>query len=259
MTFFESSVLAVVEGLTEYLPVSSTGHIILTSALMGIHEDDFTKYFTVMVQFGAIFAVVLEYFRVLTTQWRLYPVLFVAFLPAAVFGLGLHKLIDQALGSVWVVGASLLLGGILLLFTDKIFKPKQARIHNLKKVAPTQAAIIGLFQCAALIPGVSRSAATIWGGLAVKMDRQAATEFSFLLAVPTLTAATLYKGYKGFSGFSSEEWKLLLWGNLLSFVVGWIAIRGFIHYITRHGLKVFGYYRILVGGATLIACGLGLL
>src|SRR5580704_3884381 len=117
MTFFESSILAVVEGLTEYLPVSSTGHIILTSAIMGIHEDSFTQYFTVIVQFGAIFAVLVEYFRFLTRQWKTYPVLFVAFLPAAVIGLALHKFIDRALGSVWVVAASLFLGGIALVFT----------------------------------------------------------------------------------------------------------------------------------------------
>jgi undecaprenyl-diphosphatase len=252
MTIVESSALAIVEGLTEYLPISSTGHIILTSALMGIVDDTFTQYFTVMVQFGAILAVMVEYFRFLTRQWKIYPVLFAAFLPAAVIGLSLNKIIDRALGSVWVVATSLFLGGIVLVFTDKIFDPKRARVHAAKDIDWKQGVKIGFFQCLALIPGMSRSAATIWGGLFVGMDQAAATEFSFLLALPTLTAATFYKGYKGFAIFTPDQWWLLLWGNILSFIVGWITIRAFIRYVANHSFKAFGYYRILVGGVTLL-------
>lgn len=251
MTFTDASILAVVEGLTEYLPISSTGHIILTSAMIGIVDDTFTQYFTVMVQFGAILAVMVEYFRFLLKHRNIYPVLFVAFLPAAVIGLALHKWIDRALSSVFIVGASLLVGGVVLVFTDKIFPKERARHHDVGRVTIRQALSIGFFQCLALIPGMSRSAATIWGGLAVRLDQKAATEFSFLLALPTLTAATFYKGYKGFGMFSPEDWKLLVWGNVLSFIVGWITIRAFIHFVARHSFRSFGYYRIAVGLLTL--------
>jgi len=251
MTFTDASILAVVEGLTEYLPISSTGHIILVSAVMGVVDDAFTQYFTVMVQFGAILAVMVEYFRFLLRHRKLYPILFVAFLPAAVIGLALHKLIDQMLSSVFVVGATLFLGGVVLVFTDRIFKPSFATKHSQDEVTMKDALRIGFFQCLALIPGMSRSAATIWGGLASKMDQKTATEFSFLLALPTLTAATFYKGYKGFGVFTPEQWEILIVANVISFVVGWLSIRAFIHYVARHSFRVFGYYRMLIGAATL--------
>jgi len=252
MTFTDASILAVVEGLTEYLPISSTAHIILTSAMLGIVDNAFMEYFTVMVQFGAILAVMVEYFRFLLKHRSLYPVLFVAFLPAAIIGLALHKIIDQALSSLFVVGLALLLGGVVLVFTDKVFPASRAKDHDVGKVTIRQAITIGFFQCLALIPGMSRSASTIWGGLYMRLDQKTATEFSFLLAVPTLTAATFYKGYKGFGIFTPEDWRLLLWGNILSFIVGWITIRAFIHYVARHSFRVFGYYRIAVGAATLL-------
>jgi undecaprenyl-diphosphatase len=258
MTFGESCILSVVEGLTEYLPISSTGHIMLASAILKIPEDDFVKSFTVMVQFGAIFAVFVEYFRILTRQWKMYPILFAAFLPAAVIGLALNKMIERALGSIWVVGVTLFVGGIALLFTDKLFPDQRQTKTDVKKMSYREAVIIGFYQCIALLPGVSRSAATIWGGLSLKFDKKTATEFSFLLAFPTLTAATLYKGYKGFSNFTPDQWQMLLWGNVISFIVGWISIRGFIHYVSKHGLKAFGYYRIAVGLVTLGFCYLGM-
>lgn len=251
MTFTDASILAVVEGLTEYLPISSTGHIILASAMMGIVDDTFTQYFTVMVQFGAILAVMVEYFRYLIKHRDIYPILFVAFLPAAVIGLALHKIIDKALGSVMVVGVSLIVGGIVLVFTDKIFPDARSEHRELKGMNLRKAITIGFFQCLALIPGMSRSAATIWGGLYCKLDQKTATEFSFLLALPTLTAATFYKGYKGFAIFTPEDWKLLLVGNVLSFIVGWITIRAFIRFVARHSFRSFGYYRIAVGILTL--------
>jgi undecaprenyl-diphosphatase len=252
MTFTDASILAVVEGLTEYLPISSTGHIILASAVIGVVDDAFTQYFTVIVQFGAILAVLVEYFRFLLRNHKLYPILFAAFLPAAVLGLALHKLIDQMLGSVFVVGATLFLGGVVLVFTDKIFKAANATKHSSTEVTVRDAVRIGFFQCLALIPGMSRSAATIWGGLASKLDQKTATEFSFLLALPTLTAATFYKGYKGFGVFTPEQWKILIYANVISFIVGWISIRAFIHYVARHSFKAFGYYRMIVGAATLL-------
>lgn len=253
MTYFDASLLAIVEGLTEYLPISSTGHIILASKLLGVNLDEpFTNYFTVMVQFGAILAVLVEYFRYLTNHWRIYPRLFVAFLPAAVIGLALHKIIDQALGSVWVVAITLFAGGAVLAMTDKIFHPDRIHHRDLSKISYGQSVVIGFFQCLALIPGMSRSAATIWGGLFMRMDQRTATEFSFLLALPTLTAATFYKGYKGFPTFSAHEWKILLWANVLSFVVGWITIRAFIQYVAKHSFRAFGYYRMVVGLLTML-------
>jgi len=251
MTLTDASILAVVEGLTEYLPISSTGHIILTSAMIGVVDDAFTQYFTVMVQFGAILAVMVEYFRFLIKHRNLYPILFAAFLPAAVIGLALHKIIDQLLGSVMVVGVTLLVGGIVLVFTDKIFPAARVKHNEVSKVTFRQAITIGFFQCLALIPGMSRSAATIWGGLYCKLDQKTATEFSFLLALPTLTAATFYKGYKGFGVFTPDQWKILLISNIISFIVGWITIRAFIHFVARHSFRSFGYYRIAVGLLTL--------
>jgi undecaprenyl-diphosphatase len=256
MTFMDASLLAVVEGLTEYLPISSTGHIILASAALGIPASSFTTYFTVMVQFGAILAVFVEYFRFLISHWRIYPVLFVAFLPAAIIGLALNKVIDRALGSTMIVGASLLLGGVVLVFTDRIFPAARAKHNHVETVSFRQAIIVGFFQCLALIPGMSRSASTIWGGLSVRMDQKTATQFSFLLALPTLTAATFYKGYKGFPTFTGDDWKILIWANILSFIVGWLTIRAFIHYVARHSFRVFGFYRIALGIVTLTACWL---
>jgi undecaprenyl-diphosphatase len=168
-----------------------------------------------------------------------------------VIGLSIHKLIDQMLSSVFVVGATLFVGGIALVFTDKIFKPSNATKHTQDEVTTPDALRIGFFQCLALIPGMSRSAATIWGGLASKLDQKTATEFSFLLALPTLTAATFYKGYKGFMVFTPEQWKILIVANVISFIVGWITIRAFIHYVARHSFRAFGYYRMFIGAVTL--------
>src|SRR5262249_54849933 len=156
-------------------------------------EDEFLNHFTVMVQFGAIIAVVVEYFRLLTRQWRLYPVLFAAFLPAAVIGLALHKLIERALENAWGVSITLFVGGVVLLFMDRIFKQEWIRNRDVNEINLRQAGTIGVFQCLALIPGMSRSAATIWGGLFVGTDQRTATEFSFLLGLLTLSAATFYK------------------------------------------------------------------
>lgn len=253
MTFIEAIILAVVEGATEYLPISSTGHLILTSSLLHIPFDEFTNAFTVMVQFGAVLAVAVEYSRFLLQHKNLWPKLFAAFLPAAIIGLALNKMIDRALGSVLVVGLTTLIGGVLLILTDQIFKPSKQRLHSPQSVGFKEALQIGFFQCVALIPGTSRSAATIWGGLFSRMDQKSATEFSFLLAFPTLTAATLYKAYKGYALFTPEHWQLIAVGNVISFLVGWAAIRTFITYVSRHGLKIFGYYRIAIGAVTIAA------
>jgi undecaprenyl-diphosphatase len=247
MELWQAIVLAIVEGLTEYLPVSSTGHLILVSALMGIHQDPFTKDFVIMVQFGAIFAVAVEYFRFFLRSRKIYPILFVGFLPAAVIGLLVKKKIDILLESVWTVAFALLIGGVLLLFTDKIFRKEEIKIKEVNDVSFMSALKIGCFQCLAFIPGVSRAAATIWGGLSLKLDQRTATEFSFLLALPTLAGATFLKAVKVIPTITSDQWMLLLIGNLISFAVGYLAIRLFLRFVTRFGLKGFGYYRIVLG------------
>lgn len=264
MTIVQSIILAAVEGLTEYLPISSTGHIILTSWLMGINEQAFVKDFTVMVQFGAIMSVIVLYWRKFLLNLKLYPRVFVAFLPAVIVGLLVKDQIDAILGSVWIVGISLLAGGLLLILTDRwILKIEEARKAS-GSTAPTldtlpllSAHKIGWFQVLAFVPGVSRSAASIWGGLCEGLNLRLATEFSFFLAVPTLTGASLLKLRKAWPTLGHDEIQMLLIGNLVSFVIGAIAIKSFVELISRYGLKMFGYYRIVVGALVLIVLALG--
>lgn len=248
MTFFQAILLAIVEGITEFLPVSSTGHMIITSSVMGIAEDPFTKTFTVAIQFGAILSVVTLYYRRFLQSIDFYKKLMVAFLPAAVLGFMLDDLIDSLLSNVMVVAGSLVVGGIVLLFIDKL-------VGRFEKADPESISIpvafrIGLFQCLAMVPGVSRSAATIIGGLASGLNRKTAAEFSFFLAVPTMFAATFYKIYsfaREGLGVSSGQVNLLIIGNIVAFFVALLAIRSFIGFLTRHGFRVFGYYRIALG------------
>ncbi len=257
MTFFQAMILAVIEGLTEYLPVSSTGHIILGSWLMGIHTDPFVKDYTVMVQFGAILAVLVLYVRRFLLNVKVYPIVLAGFIPAAVIGLAVKSHIDQILGSVWIVGSTLLLGGILLVLTDHWISRHQVRVKRLEEVKPLSAFKIGIFQCLAFLPGVSRSAATIWGGLHQGLGLVTATEFSFFLAVPTLTGATFLKGIKIVDTLTRDQWEILFYGNLVSFVVGLVAIRFFIRLIERYGLRHFGYYRIVLGLIVLLTLSFG--
>jgi len=244
MTIFQSIIIAIVEGLTEYLPVSSTGHMILTQAILGVPIDDFIKLFTVNIQLGAILAVIVLYWKRFFQSFSFYYKLFIAVLPAGILGILLEKYIDQMLGSVLVVGISFFVGGIILLFVDKWFE----KSSNDQTVSYPSAFKIGLFQCIAMIPGVSRSAATIIGGLTQKLNRKTAAEFSFFLAVPTMFGATLLKVYKHMDLLKdTEHLKLLAIGNFVAFIVAAIAIKAFITYLTKHGFKVFGYYRIVVG------------
>lgn len=252
MSFLEAIILAIIEGITEFLPISSTGHMIIGSSLMGIAADDFVKNYTVIIQFGAILSVVVLYARRFFRDISFYFKLFLGFIPAGVFGFLLNDFIDKLLENVVVVAVSLLLGGIFLLFVDKLF----ARNEEIGKSEPNPADsfFIGFFQVLAMIPGVSRSAATIVGGLTRKLTRKAAAEFSFFLAVPTMLAASSYKLLKMFKagdGFTSEQIQLLAVGNLVAFVVAMLAIKVFIGFLTRYGFKWFGWYRILAGGVIL--------
>jgi undecaprenyl-diphosphatase len=248
MSLLQAIILGIIEGITEFLPISSTGHMVIASSLMGISEDSFTKVFTVAIQFGAILSVVILYRERFFKSFNFYIKLFIAFLPAAVIGFLCNKFIDSMLSNVYIVGTSLFLGGIILLFVDKWFERSEAEPD--KEVSNRSAFAIGLFQVISMIPGVSRSAATIVGGLSQYLNRKTAAEFSFLLAVPTMFAATcfkLYKYYKEGNGFHGQDIKLLVVGNVIAFIVAALVIRIFVRYLTQHGFKVFGYYRIAVG------------
>jgi undecaprenyl-diphosphatase len=257
MSIPEAIILAIIEGLTEFLPVSSTGHMIIGSSLMGIAADPFTKMFTVAIQLGAILSVIVLYWKRFFQSLDFYFKLFVAFLPAAVVGYLFNDTIDALLERVDVVGYTLLLGGIFFLFVDKIFAANES---SEKQVDYPSALKIGIFQIIAMVPGVSRSAATIIGGLSQKLTKKTAAEFSFFLAVPTMFAATIWKMYKYIDdggSFGSQEITLFAIGNVVAFIVAIIAIKSFITFLTKHGFKVFGYYRIIVGLAILILYYLG--
>ena len=271
MNILETIIIAIVEGLTEFLPVSSTGHMIITQNILGVESTPFVKAFTFIIQFGAILSVVVLYwkrffklnhspapegagaFRRFLHKYDFYWKLFVAFIPAAVLGLLFSDAIDEMLESVEVVAVTLILGGIFMLFSDKIFNKGSEKT----KLTERRAFCIGLFQCISMIPGVSRSMATIVGGMAQKLTRKAAAEFSFFLAVPTMLAATLFKMLKIFTEENGaqilkENLDTLIVGNVVAFIVAMLAIKFFINFVTKYGFKAFGWYRIIVGGAILI-------
>jgi undecaprenyl-diphosphatase len=255
MTTVQNIIISIVEGLTEFLPVSSTGHMIITEKILNITEDDFSKVFTVAIQLGAILAVVVLYWKKFLNfkNWQFYAKIVAGVVPALILGFLFSKKIDALLESSTTVAVSLLVGGIVLLFIDNVFK--NPTIDKEEDISFFKAIMIGTWQCIAMIPGVSRSAASIIGGMQQKLTRSAAAEFSFFLAVPTMLAATGYKllkYYKDYGGFSSIEIKQLAIGNVVAFVVALLAIKFFIGFLKKHGFKVWGYYRIVVGVALLI-------
>lgn len=253
MSLFEAIIIAIVEGITEYLPVSSTGHMIITSSLLGINmEDEFIKLFIVAIQLGAILAVVFLYWKKFLDfqSWRFYLKLFIAVIPALVLGKLFSDAIDQMLESPSVVAISLLLGGIILLFIDRLFLKNT--VDTEEEIKPRQAFLTGLWQCIAMIPGVSRSAASIIGGMQQGMTRKLAAEFSFYLAVPTMFAATGYKLYMGYETFTRDHVQLLVVGNIVAFIVSILAIKFFIGYLQKHGFRLFGWYRIIAGVIMLV-------
>ncbi|MHA6247690.1 undecaprenyl-diphosphate phosphatase [Pontibacter sp. CAU 1760] len=272
MSILQAIILAIVEGLTEFLPVSSTGHMIIASSLMGINELPITKIFEVNIQFGAILSVVVLYWRRFLQSFAFYQKLLLAFIPAAVIGFALNDLIDAMLESVFITAIMLVLGGIVLLYVDKWFKNA-----NGDTVTYKSALVIGFFQCIAMIPGVSRSAASIIGGMTQGVNRKTAAEFSFFLAVPTMLAAGLYKFVtdllklelsdlfkfdlvkiqNSFEVIQPNDVKLLLIGNFVAFVVAMLAIQFFISFLTKYGFKMFGYYRIALGITLLMLMAMG--
>ena len=271
MNIVQSVIVAVVEGITEFLPVSSTGHMIITQKLLGVENNDFVKLFTINIQLGAILSVVVLYWKKFLEplkkgmvegtplkrfayRFDFYLKLLVAVLSAAFVGLLFIGYIYALLESVVVVAISLVLGGIVLLFVDKWFN----RIPEDQEISYPKAIKIGMFQIISMIPGVSRSAATIIGGLTQGLSRKNAAEFSFFLAVPTMLAASVLELYKTFDSITAENIGILLLGNVVAFVVALLAIKGFIAFLTKHGFRLFGYYRILVGVVILILLMLGI-
>jgi undecaprenyl-diphosphatase len=269
MTYWHALLLAIVEGITEFLPVSSTGHMIIASALLGIAPTPFFKLYLVVIQLGAILSVFAVYWRRFFQSIDFYLKLLGAFLPIIVVGLLLKKHIDALLESVTTVALMLLLGGIVLLFIDRWFPqedPNQGG-HPVTNPGWKEALVIGLFQCLAVVPGVSRSAATIIGGLTQKLTRRAAAEFAFFLAMPTMTAAAvkdLYDYYQEAQAqgadlshmFTPEQVKQLVLGNVVAFVVALLAIRLFVGFVAKYGFRAFGIYRIIAGGLLLLLIGL---
>ena len=284
MSIIESIVLAIVEGLTEFLPVSSTGHLIIVQNLLGIETTPFVKAYTVIIQFGASLSVVVLYWKhffrirkydetaaIKESGWILRPPrlrsflyrydfywkLLIAFIPAAVIGFLSGDIIDDMLESVFIVALMLVIGGVVMIFADRRF----SRTDKEQRITESKALKIGLFQCIAMIPGVSRSMATIVGGMAQRLNRKKAAEFSFFLAVPTMFAATLYKIYKllsmeGGMHILRNNAAVLITGNIVAFIVAILAIRLFISYVTKYGFRAFGYYRIAVGGLILVLMAL---
>lgn len=262
MSLLQALILAIIEGITEFLPVSSTGHMVVASSLMGIAAIPFVKMFTVCIQFGAILSVVILYRKrfLQNIDFDFYKKLIIAFIPAAIFGVLFKKHIEAMLENIVVVAVALLAGGIIFLLLDSWFrKTEESGQSELK--SDKGAFIIGLSQVlAALFPGVSRSAATIIGGLTQKLNKKAAAEFSFFLAVPTMFAAAaknLYDFYKDGNEFYSDQIRILIIGNIVAFIVAMLSMRLFINYLTRHGFRVFGYYRILAGSLVLVLYFLG--
>ena len=262
MTWLQTIVLGIVEGITEFLPISSTGHMIIASSLMGINEEPFTKLFEVVIQFGAILSVVVLYWKKFfdITKLQFYVKLLVAFIPAAIFGALFSKKIDALLESSFTVGMSFLIGGIILLFIDKLFE--YTEIEDMKDISYPKAFLIGCFQVIAMIPGVSRSAATIVGGLQQNLTRKYAAEFSFFLAVPTMAAATckkLWDFHKEGLTFQNDQLPMLVAGNIIAFIVALIAIKTFISYVQKHTFVAFGIYRIIAGVAVIALISTGVI
>ena len=269
MNALETIIIAIVEGLTEFLPVSSTGHMIIAQNLLGVESTDFVKAFTFIIQFGAILSVLILYWKRffqldrtpmpedtplvkrLLRKYDFYWKLFIAFIPAAVFGLLFSDAIDAMLEKVEVVAVTLILGGVFMIFCDRIFNKGSEKTELTEK----RALMVGLFQCISMIPGVSRSMATIVGGMSQRLTRKAAAEFSFFLAVPTMLAATAYKIYdlvkEGGMEIITDNLSTLLIGNVVAFIVALLAIKFFINFVTKYGFKAFGWYRIIVGGIIL--------
>jgi len=247
MSFFHAIILAVIEGLTEFLPVSSTGHMILAQSFMHMQNDEFVKTFEIVIQLGAILAVLVLYIKRFFVSINIYLKLFVAFLPTGVVGVLAYKIIKQYLFNPFIVSFSLIIGGVVLILLDTWSEQRQAEYQDIEDISYGGAFKIGAIQCVSMIPGVSRAAATILGGIFAGFDRKQAAEFSFLLAIPTMCAASAKDLWESKDLITSENLLFLLIGSVVAFMVAAIAVKAFVAFLTRYGFKYFGYYRILLG------------
>ncbi|TFV95838.1 undecaprenyl-diphosphate phosphatase [Algoriphagus kandeliae] len=247
MTLFQTIIIAIIEGLTEFLPISSTGHMILASTAMGIHDDEFVKTFEVFIQLGAILAIALMYIKRFFRGLKIYFKLLAAFIPTAIVGLLAYDIIKGYLFNPVVVSVSLILGGVILILIDKKVVSRESQLSEVEDISYKNAFFIGLFQCLSMVPGTSRAAATIIGGVFNGLDKKQATEFSFLLAVPTMMAAGGYDLIKSDLAFTREQIILLAIGSGIAFISAWIAVKLFIRYVSNHGFTAFGWYRIVLG------------
>lgn len=252
MNFLETIILGLVEGATEFLPVSSTGHLILSAYLMKLQNTEFLKTFEVVIQLGAILAIVWIYAKRFLSSLTIYFKLAVAFIPTGIIGFLAYKTIKTYLFSPLVVAVSLILGGVILILLDRYVEKKETAWADVEDISYKNAFFIGLIQCFSMIPGVSRAAATIIGGAFNGFNKQQAAEFSFLLAVPTMLAASGYSLFKTEMIFSQDNMLMLLLGSLVAFASAWLAVKLFLHIISRFGFKHFGYYRIVIGVLFLI-------
>jgi len=252
MNFFQSIILAIIEGITEFLPISSTGHMILASSIMHIQDDAFVKTFEISIQLGAILAIVIMYIKRFLQSITIYFKLGFAFLPTAIVGLAAYDFIKGYLFNSTVVAISLITGGIILILIDKKVENQKSQTEDLQDISYKRAFTIGLIQCFSMIPGVSRAAATIIGGVFNGLNKKQAMEFSFLLAVPTMFAATGYDLLKTPISFTGGEIQLLITGLIIAFITAWVAVKIFLKLVENYGFKYFGYYRILIGIAFLL-------
>ncbi len=247
MSIFDAVILGIVEGLTEFLPISSTGHLILVSTLLGIPQSSFNKTFEIVIQLGAILSVVFLYFNRIKNNIELWKKITAAFIPTGIIGFALYKIIKQYLFNPYIVVVSLIVGGILIITIEKIMSSKDAVIEKMENVSYKKSVFIGIMQSLAVIPGTSRSAATIIGGLFAGMDRKTAVEFSFLLAIPTMFAATGYDLFKSGVHLDASQWHLIAIGFIVSFLSAIVAVKSFIAFISRFSLISFGVYRVIIG------------
>lgn len=247
MTYFEALIIAIIEGLTEFLPISSTGHMILASSLMDLDDPRFAETFEIVIQLGAILAVLFLYIKRFFVSITIYLKLLVAFLPTGIIGLLAYKTIKTYLFNPYVVSVSLIVGGVVLLFLDKWSAKKESEYKEIEDISYVNALKIGLIQCVSMVPGVSRSAATIFGGIFSGFNRQQAAEFSFLLAIPTMFAASGYDLLKEKDNIHGHDITILLFGALIAFIVAFIAVKAFVTFLNKYGFKHFGYYRIILG------------
>jgi undecaprenyl-diphosphatase len=252
MSYLQAFIIAIIEGLTEFLPVSSTGHMILADSLMKIENPNFAKTFEIVIQLGAILAVLAIYIKRFFVGINIYLKLLIAFLPTGIIGLLAYKTIKHYLFNPITVSISLIVGGVVLILLDKWSERKKSEYKNVEDISYSNALKIGLIQCLSMVPGVSRAAATIFGGVFSGFNRKQAAEFSFLLAIPTMFAASGYDLLKEKDNIHSEDIKLLLFGAVVAFIVAIFAVKGFVAFLNKYGFKHFGIYRIVLGVLFLI-------